>query len=54
MNPIDMMNTFNMGVGLAMIVAPNFAKPVMARLRHHGERCGIIGKVVKGDGLEWA
>jgi len=51
---IEMMNTFNMGVGFVMIVAPNFAKPVMARLRHHGERCGIIGKVVKGDGLEWA
>jgi len=52
---IEMMNTFNMGVGMVMIVAPNFAKPVMSRLRNHGERCGVIGKVVKGDGgIEWA
>jgi len=52
---IEMVNTFNMGIGFVMIVSPNFAKPVMTRLRRHGERCGVIGKVVKGDGgIEWA
>jgi len=51
---IEMVNTFTMGIGLVIIVAPHFAKPVMARLRRHGERCGIIGKLVKGDGgIEW-
>jgi len=55
LNDIDMFHTFNMGIGFVMIVAPNFAKPVMARLRRHGERCGVIGKIVKGEGgIEWA
>ncbi len=47
-DPIEMMNVFNMGVGFVMIVAPNFAGPVMNRLRELGERCWILGKVRKG------
>ena len=47
-DPIEMMNVFNMGVGFVMIVAANFAGPVMNHLRELGERCWILGKVRKG------
>jgi phosphoribosylaminoimidazole (AIR) synthetase len=37
-----------------MVVAPNFAKPIMDRLRKNGERCWELGKVRKGGPeLEW-
>ena len=56
--PVDeteMFNVFNMGVGFVMVVAPNFAKSVMAQLRRSGERCWELGKIKKGgQELEWA
>ncbi len=37
-----------------MIVAPEFAAPIMARLTKSGERCWVLGKVKKGGPeLEW-
>ncbi|MFP3937912.1 MAG: phosphoribosylformylglycinamidine cyclo-ligase [Phycisphaerae bacterium] len=52
---LEMMRVFNMGVGFVMIVAPDFAKPVMNRLRRSGERCWVLGKVRKGGPeLEWS
>jgi phosphoribosylformylglycinamidine cyclo-ligase len=52
---IEMMRVFNMGVGFVMIVAPAYAKPIMARLRELGERCWALGKVkAGGDELQWA
>ena len=52
---LEMMNVFNMGVGFVMIVAPDFAGPIMNRLRKRGERCWVLGKVKKGGpDLEWA
>ncbi|MGC9453334.1 MAG: phosphoribosylformylglycinamidine cyclo-ligase [Phycisphaerae bacterium] len=52
---IEMMRVFNMGVGFVMIVAPDFARPVMNRLRRGGERCWVLGKVRKGGPeLEWS
>ena len=52
---IEMFNVFNMGIGFVMIVSQNFAKPIMAKLRQHGERCWVIGKVKQGGpGIEWA
>ena len=54
-DPIEMMRVFNMGVGFVMIVAPSFAKSIMARLRKSGQRCWILGKVRKGGpDLQWA
>ena len=47
-DPIEMMRVFNMGVGFVMIVAPDFARSIMARLRRAGERCWVLGKVRKG------
>ncbi len=45
----DMFNTFNMGVGLAMICDPKGADAVIAAFEAHGERAKIIGEVKKGD-----
>lgn len=45
----DMFNTFNMGVGLAMICDPKGADVVIAAFEAHGERAKIIGEVKKGD-----
>lgn len=54
-DPIEMMRVFNMGIGMVMIVAPAFAKTIMARLRRDGERCWVLGKVRKGGpDLLWA
>ncbi len=52
---IEMMRVFNMGVGFVLIVAPDFVRPVMNRLRRAGERCWVLGKVRRGGPeLEWA
>jgi phosphoribosylformylglycinamidine cyclo-ligase len=54
-DPIEMMRTFNMGVGFVMIVATSSASAVMNRLRRMGERCWVLGKVRKGGPeLQWA
>ena len=56
--PVDeteMYRVFNMGVGLVMVVAPTFAKSIMAQLRRNGERCWELGKIKKGGpDIEWA
>ncbi len=52
---IEMTRVFNMGVGFVMVVAADFAGPVMNRLRRAGERCWVLGKVRKGGPeLQWA
>lgn len=45
----DMFNTFNMGVGLALVCEPKRAKEIIAIFEAHGERATIIGEVKKGD-----
>ncbi len=51
---VEMMRTFNMGVGFVMVVSAAFAEPIMNRLRRAGERCWLLGKVVKGGPeLRW-
>jgi len=45
---IEMMRVFNMGVGFVMVVAPDFARSIMNRLRRAGERCWVLGKIRKG------
>ncbi len=45
----DMLRTFNMGVGLILVVAPSDADPTLAALRDAGEPAArIIGEVVAG------
>jgi phosphoribosylformylglycinamidine cyclo-ligase len=54
-DPVEMSRVFNMGVGFVLVVSPGYVGPVMARLRRCGERCWVLGKVVKGGpALQWA
>ena len=45
----DMFNTFNMGVGMSIVVAGEDADKALAVLRDAGEDPYIIGEIVKGE-----
>jgi phosphoribosylformylglycinamidine cyclo-ligase len=46
----EMYRTFNMGVGMVIIAAPDEAEKIKAHLKDAGEKYYEIGKVVAGDG----
>ena len=46
----EMARTFPMGVGMAAIVAPFYAKAAIRRIRKAGERAAVIGEIVQGSG----
>jgi len=51
--PVDedeMYRVFNMGIGYVLVVAPDFADSVAAKLTRHGEKVYTIGTVAKGTG----
>lgn len=49
----DMFNTFNMGTGLVLAVAPETADEAVRLLQDHGETACILGEVkAGGDGVE--
>ena len=41
----DMFNTFNMGVGMSIVVAPEDAKLALSVLKEQGEDAYVIGKI---------
>ena len=45
----DMYNTFNMGVGMSVVVAAKDAEKSMEILKENGENPYIIGKIIKSD-----
>ena len=45
----EMFRTFNMGVGMVIVCAPNDAETIAAHLRERGDECYRIGKVIAGD-----
>ena len=45
----DMFNTFNMGVGMSVVVAPEDAEKAVSVLREHGEEAYVMGEVVPGS-----
>ena len=45
----DMFNTYNMGVGMVVIVAPKDADKALEVLKESGEDAYVIGKVAKGE-----
>ena len=45
----DMYNTYNMGVGMSVIVPANEVEQALEILRAHGEDAYVIGEIVKGD-----
>ena len=45
----DMFNTFNMGVGMCVIVAKEDAERAIEILRGQGEDAYLLGEIVTGD-----
>ena len=45
----DMFNTFNMGVGMSIVVTANEVDTALEILRANGEDAYVIGKIVAGD-----
>ena len=48
----DMFNTFNMGVGMCVIVAAEDADRAVELLKKHGENAYILGELREGEGVE--
>jgi phosphoribosylformylglycinamidine cyclo-ligase len=46
----EMFNVFNMGIGFVVVVAPDFADSVTAKLEKYGQKVYRIGKVIQGAG----
>ena len=44
-----MFNTFNMGVGMSVVVAENDEAAALEILRANGENAYTIGRIVKSD-----
>ena len=44
-----MFNTFNMGVGMSIVVAPEDVDTALDVLRANGEEPYVIGEIVKSD-----
>jgi phosphoribosylformylglycinamidine cyclo-ligase len=45
----DMFNTYNMGVGMCVITAPEYADKALKTLRDNGEKAAIIGEIREHD-----
>lgn len=45
----DMFNTFNMGVGMSIVVAKEDVDTALAVLKENGEEAYIIGEIIKSD-----
>jgi len=45
----DMYNTYNMGVGMSVVVPANEVNKALEILKAHGEDAYIIGEIIKGD-----
>ncbi len=48
----DMFNTFNMGVGMSVVVAKEDVPETIEILKAHGEEAYVLGEIVGGDGVE--
>lgn len=46
----EMIRTFNLGVGIAMVTKPQYAAELSEHLEKHGTHAFVIGKITKGDG----
>ena len=45
----DMFNTFNMGVGMSVVVSAEDASRALEILRDNGEDAYVIGEIVRSD-----
>ena len=49
----EMLKTFNSGIGMILVVAPDRAEALAALLRESGERVHRIGEIVAGEGVSY-
>jgi phosphoribosylformylglycinamidine cyclo-ligase len=49
----EMERTFNMGIGMVLVVSPGDLHEVEHSLERRGEPSSVIGSVVKGTGVSW-
>jgi phosphoribosylformylglycinamidine cyclo-ligase len=49
----EMLRTFNMGIGMVVVVAPGDLHDVEHSLERRGEPSFVIGRVVAGSGVSW-
>ncbi|MBI3816723.1 phosphoribosylformylglycinamidine cyclo-ligase [Candidatus Peregrinibacteria bacterium] len=56
----EMLRTFNLGIGLAIVAKRSEVKRIITHLRRHGHRSSVIGEIVRGrktvkfgGGLQW-
>ena len=49
----EMFRTFNMGIGMVVVVAPSAVHEVEHSLERRGEAVCLIGSVVPGDGVSF-
>lgn len=47
----EMFSTFNMGIGMMMMVDPAHTETVLSALVKAGEKAAVIGEIVKGQGV---
>ena len=47
----DMFNTFNMGIGMSLVVAKDDADRAMETLRAAGEEPVLLGETIPGEGV---
>ena len=47
----DMFNTFNMGIGMCLVVAKDDADRAMETLRAAGEEPVLLGETIPGEGV---
>ena len=45
----DMFNTYNMGVGMSVVVAPEDVERAIEILRANGEDAYVIGEIIKSE-----
>ena len=45
----EMYRTFNMGIGLVLVVSPYYEQSILRKLRRRGETATLIGRIVKGE-----
>jgi len=49
----EMVRTFNMGIGMVVVVAPGDLHDVEHSLERRGEPSFVVGRVVAGSGVSW-
>jgi phosphoribosylformylglycinamidine cyclo-ligase len=49
----DMMRTFNMGIGMVVVVPASKAESLVSELNASGEKACILGRVVAGEGVQF-